>query len=92
MLCAALLLYDKLSSLSPSDMSDRSVRHVRDTRFGCISAIILDIRTIVSGTWSIIPDIRTIIPGTQPIVSATRPIVSDTDLEFTGCIDLVPLN
>jgi hypothetical protein len=78
MLYAALLLYDKLSSLSPSDMSDRSIRHVQGTRFGCIRAII--------------PDIRTIVPGTRPIVSGTQPIVSGSDPEFTGCIDLVPLN
>jgi hypothetical protein len=36
MLCAALLLYDKLSSLRPSDMSAASMRHVQGTRFSSI--------------------------------------------------------
>jgi hypothetical protein len=85
MLCAALLLYDKLSSLSPSNMFDRSVTHVRGTNFGCIRTIVPDIRTIVLGTWLIVP-------GTQPIVLGTRTIVSGTDPEFTGCINLVPLD
>jgi hypothetical protein len=31
-----LYFYDKLSSFKLSDMSDPSVRYVRDTRFGCI--------------------------------------------------------
>jgi hypothetical protein len=78
MLCAALVIYDKLSSLSPSNMSNRCVRHVQGTRFGCIRAIVLDIRTIV--------------PVTRPIVPGTRTIVPGTDLEFTGCVDLVPLD
>jgi hypothetical protein len=84
MLCVTLLLYDKLSSLNLSDMSDQSVRHVRDTRFGCIRAIVLDTRTIVLGT-------RPIILVTQPVPS-TRTIIPGTDPEFTGCIDLVPLD
>jgi hypothetical protein len=66
MLCAALLRYDKLSSLSLSDMSNRSVRHVRGTRFGCIRAIVPDTQTIVL-------DIRPIVPGTRPIVPGTDP-------------------
>jgi hypothetical protein len=78
MLCTTLLVYDKLSSLSSSDMSDRSVRHVRGTRFGCTRAIVSDIQTIVTGT--------------RPIVPGTRPIIPGIDLEFTGCIDLVPLD
>jgi hypothetical protein len=36
MLCSALLLYDKLLSLGPSDMSTPSVRHVQGTRFSSI--------------------------------------------------------
>jgi hypothetical protein len=83
MFCVALLLYDKLSNLSPSDMSDRSVRHVQGIRFSCIRAIILDIRTIISGTQSIVsvtrpivPGTRLIIPGTQIIVPGTQTIVS----------------
>jgi hypothetical protein len=71
MLCATLLFYDKLSSLSLSDMSDRSVRHVRGTKFSYIRAIVKDIQTIIS---------------------CTRSIVLGTDPEFTGCIDLVPLD
>jgi hypothetical protein len=78
MLCVALLLYDKLSSLSPSDMSDRSVRHVRGISFGYIRAID--------------PDIQTIILSSRPIVLGTHPIVPGTDPEFIGCIDLVPLD
>jgi hypothetical protein len=65
MLCAALLLYDKLSSLSLSNISDQSVRHVRGTRFHCIRAIVSDIGTIVSGIRRIVLDIRTIVPGTR---------------------------
>jgi hypothetical protein len=85
MLCVALFLYDKLSSLIPSNMSDRSMRHVRGTRSGCIRAIVPDIQTIVPGTWPIVP-------GTRRIALGTRIIVSCTDLEFTRCIDLVPLD
>jgi hypothetical protein len=36
MLCATLLLYDKLSSLRPSDMLAPFVRHVKGTRFNSI--------------------------------------------------------
>jgi hypothetical protein len=36
MLCAALLLYDKLSSLKPLDMSTPSMRHVQGTSFNSI--------------------------------------------------------
>jgi hypothetical protein len=63
MLYAALLLYDKLSSLSPSDMCDRSVRHVR---FGCIRAIVPGIRITIPGTRRIVPNTQTIVPGTDP--------------------------
>jgi hypothetical protein len=91
MLCAALLLHDKLSSHSPSDMSNRFMRHVRGTRFGSIRAIVIDIWTIVSGTWPIILGTWPIISGTWPIVLGTQPIVSGTDMKFTGCIDLVAL-
>jgi hypothetical protein len=68
--------YDKLSSLNPSDMFDRSVRYVRGTRFDYMRAIVLGTRPIVPGT-------RPIVPGTQRIVSGTRTIVPDTDPEFT---------
>jgi hypothetical protein len=78
MLCVALLLYDKLSSLSPSDMSDRSVRHVRGISFGYIREID--------------PDIQTIILSSRPIVLGTHLIVPGTDPEFIGSIDLVPLD
>jgi hypothetical protein len=59
MLCAALLLYDKLSSLSPSDMSDRSMRHVQGTTLGCIRSIVLD-------THPIVPDTQPIVLGIDP--------------------------
>jgi hypothetical protein len=36
MLCAALLLYDKLSSRRPSNMSTPSIRHVWGTKFSSI--------------------------------------------------------
>jgi hypothetical protein len=36
MLCATLLIYDKLSSLTPSEMSALSMRHLQGTRFGSI--------------------------------------------------------
>jgi hypothetical protein len=68
--------HDNLSSLNPSNMFDRSVRHVRGTRFDYIRAIVPDTRPIVL-------DIRPIVPGTQRIVPGTRTIVLGTDPEFT---------
>jgi hypothetical protein len=86
MLCRVLLLYDKLSSLRPSNMSNPSVKHVRYIRFDSIrheTCMILYSNLLTHlGT-------QPIVACTQPVVACTQPVVASTDTEFIAFIDLV---